>query len=150
MASASATNLAILYSINIPFPRNSYDGGVPITLSKNDTLNDLILTSWINGDPVMHRQTGRLIAKDVIKNGELQFFASTISPSGEMKIYVDGELVAEKENGHGIVNVSRSENFIGHSNYCEEDADFRGVRDEVRLYKIHLSAEEVSKLYQIR
>lgn len=126
------------------------DGGLPITLSRNDTLNDLVLTSWIDSNPVTNRQKGRLIAEDVIKNGELQFFAATISPSGEMKIYVDGELVAKKGDGHAIMNVARSENFIGHSNYCEEDNDFRGVMDEVRLYKINLSAEEINKIYEIR
>lgn len=126
------------------------DGGVPITLSRNDTLNDLVLTSWIDSNPVTNRQKGRLIAEDVIKNGELQFFAATISPSGEMKIYVDGELVAEKSSGHGIINIARTENFIGHSNYCEEDDDFRGVMDEVRIYNINLSAAEISKIYEIR
>lgn len=126
------------------------DDGVPITLSRNDTLNDLILTSWINSNPVTNREKGRLTAKDVIKNGEFQFVAATISPAGEMKIYIDGELVAEKAEGHGIVNVARTQNFIGHSNYCEEDDDFRGVMDEVRLYKKNLPAEEIVKIYDVR
>lgn len=126
------------------------DEGLPITLSRNDTLNDLVLTSWINSNPVTNRDKGRLIAKDVIKNGEFQFVAATISPAGEMKIYLDGELVAEKAEGHGIVNVTRTQNFIGHSNYCEEDDDFRGVMDEVRLYKKNLPAEEIVEIYNLR
>lgn len=123
--------------------------GLPITFSRNDTLNDIVLTSWINSDPSTNREKGRLIAKDVIKNDEFQFFAATINPSGEMKIYVDGELVAEKADGQGIVNVTRTQNFIGHSNYCEVDEDFRGAMDEVRLYNKNLPAEEITKIYSL-
>lgn len=123
--------------------------GLPITLSRYDTLNDLVLTSWTSNNSVTNREKGRLIAKDVIKNGEFQFVAATISPAGEMKIYIDGELVAEKADGHGIVNVERAQNFIGHSNYCNEDDDFRGVMDELRLYNIDLSAEEIVKIFNV-
>ncbi len=126
------------------------DEGLPITLSRNDTLNDLVLTSWINKNPVTNRDKGRLIAKDVIKNGEFQFVAATISPAGEMKLYIDGELVAEKAEGHGIVNVQRTQNFIGHSNYCEEDDDFRGVMDELRLYNKNLPAEEIARIFGLQ
>lgn len=123
--------------------------GYPITLSRYDTTNHLALTSWTSNNSVTNREKGRLIAEDVIKNGQFQFVAATISPAGEMKLYIDGELVAEKAEGHGIKNVERTQNFIGHSNYCKEDDDFRGVMDELRLYNKNLPAEEIRALYEV-
>lgn len=123
------------------------DGGLNVTFARYETSNSLVLTSWINDNPDINKTTGRLIAEDAIVNGEMHFYAATISPEGEMKIYVDGQLVAEKADGHPVENVERSENYIGRSNWCEEDPDFKGEIDDVKLYPAVLSAEQIAALY---
>jgi hypothetical protein len=109
--------------------------------------NDIILESWVSTDSAYNRSKGRLLAPDVIKNGELQFFAASVSPSGEMKIYVDGELVASRTDGNPIKNVRRSKNYLGHSAYCYLDPDFKGLFDEIWVYNRVVSADEIKGLY---
>lgn len=107
--------------------------------------NDLALESWTVGDPAIDRTTGRLVAHNVVTNGEIEFYCATIK-GDSMKIYVNGELVAGKK-GHSIANVPRSTNFIGRSNWCHFDPDFKGFMDEVRIYNRPLTAAEIRQLY---
>lgn len=121
-------------------------GGLPVWFGREGNSNNLTLESWVDADPGPNRSTGRLVAVDAITNGQIEFYCATID-NRTMRIYVNGELVAEKE-GHPIRNVRRSENFIGHSNWCQADPDFAGFVDEVRLYNRALSAEEIRLLYE--
>lgn len=123
------------------------DGGMPITFGRLLETNDLALTSWNNNEAYSNRTTGRLIAEDAIVNGELQFLVGTIDKNGHMAIYKNGEKIAEKEDGQAIVNVKRSSNFLAHSNYCEDDPDFRGAMDDVKIFNYALSEEEVAKMF---
>lgn len=123
------------------------NGGMNITLSRLARSTDLVFTSWIDSDSLVNREKGRLIARDVIVNGESVFYAGTISPSGEMKIYVNGEVVAEKAGGHPVANVARNNNFIGHSNWCQEDYDLKGVVDGMYIYNRAITAAEVRAVY---
>lgn len=109
--------------------------------------NDLVIESWISTDSAQNRSQGRLVAPNAIKNGEMQFFAATINPAGEMKLYIDGKLVASRPDGQAIKNVGRGRNFIGHSSYCYLDPDFKGLMDEFWLYNRVLTEEELKKLY---
>lgn len=120
-------------------------GGLPIWFGREGNSNNLTLESWVDAAPNTNRTTGRLVAVNAITNGKIEFYCATID-NRTMRIYVNGELVAEKE-GHPIRNVRRRENFIGRSNWCESDPDFSGFVDEVRLYKRPLSAEEIRLLY---
>ena len=126
------------------------NGGMNITLSRLARSSDLALTSWIDSDSVTNREKGRLIARDAIVNGELVFYTATISPTGEMKLFVNGELVAEKADGHPVANVARNQNFIGHSNWCQEDYDFKGVIDGMYIYNRAITPDEVRALYKLK
>ena len=120
--------------------------GMNITFSRFESSNDLVLTSWISSDPEYNRTHGRLVAKDVIVNGELQHYAATINPEGVMKIFVNGEKVAEQKNGNPVLNVYREKNYIGHSSYCFLDPDLKGVLDELRIYNKALTEKEIKDL----
>lgn len=106
----------------------------------------MTLESWISSDANQNRTTGRLVAENAITNGQIEFYCATIE-NQTMRIYVNGQLVAQKE-GNMIANVARSQNFIGHSNWCFADPDFKGFMDEVRLYNRALTAEEIRLLYE--
>ncbi|WP_017730170.1 LamG domain-containing protein [Nafulsella turpanensis] len=121
--------------------------GRNVTLSRLEETNDLALTSWINADSTLNREKGRLIAPDVIVNGELQQFAATIDPEGVMKIFVDGEKVAQRNDGHPVLDIKRVRNYIGHSNYCYLDPDFKGLIDDIKIYNKTLTEEEIKELY---
>lgn len=123
------------------------DGGTNVTFSRLKETNDLALTSWINEDPYTNRTDGRLVAPEAIKNGEMQFLVGTIDKNGAMAIYSNGVKIAEKEDGQPVVNVVRTSNYIAHSNYCEDDPDFRGIMDDVKIFNYALSAEEVEEMY---
>ncbi len=121
--------------------------GRNVTFSRYEKSNDLVLTSWVNSDPAFNREHGRLIAKDVIVNNKMQHYAATISPSGEMKIFVNGEKKAEQKNGSPVLNVYREKNFIGHSSYCYIDPDLKGIIDDIRIYNKELSEVEIKELF---
>jgi gliding motility-associated-like protein len=120
-------------------------GGLPLWFGREGNSDNLTLESWVDADPNTNRTTGRLVAQNAITNGQIEFYCATIDDR-TMSIYVNGELVAQKE-GHPIRNVRRTENFIGRSNWCTADPDFAGFMDEVRLYNRPLSAEEIRLLY---
>lgn len=124
------------------------NGGMNITFSRRGSANDLAFTSWIDSDSLVNREKGRLVAWDAIVNNENMLYVGTISPSGEMKIYVNGELVAEKADGHPVANVQRNKNYIGHSNWCTVDADFKGVMRGVYIYNEPITAGQVKALYE--
>ncbi|MTI19461.1 LamG domain-containing protein, partial [Fulvivirga sp. RKSG066] len=123
------------------------DGGMNVTFSRLTRSSDLALTSWIDSDSVMNREKGRLIARDAIVNGQMLFYVGTISPSGEMKIYINGELEAEKADGNHVANVERTKNYIGHSSWCSFDLDFKGTIDGLYLYNKAITEGEVKALY---
>lgn len=120
-------------------------GGMPIWFGREGNSDNLALESWISADANLNRTTGRLVAVNAITNGQIEFYCGTIE-GDSMKIYVNGELVASKK-GNPILNVERSNNFIGRSNWCSFDPDFKGFMDEVRVYNRALSAEEIRQLY---
>ena len=121
-------------------------GGLPVWFGREYTNNSLVLESWISDDGFVNSNTGRLVASDAIVNGVLQHYCATIK-GDTMRIFVNGTLKAEKK-GHPIANVKRFNNFLGHSNSCNNNPDFQGVLDEIRVYNRALSAAEINSLYR--
>ena len=121
-------------------------GGLPVWFGREGASNNLTLESWINNNGTLNRTVGRLVAPNVITNGSIEYYSATIS-GNTMRIYVNGVLKAEKQ-GHTILNVPRSNNFIGRSNWCFADPDFKGFMDEVRIYNRALSESEINSLFQ--
>ncbi len=138
-------NLAYFERI-IDFGNSSGDsGGMPVWFGREGSSNNLALESWISSNGSTNRSTGRLVAQNAITNGSIEYYCATIS-GDSMKIYVNGVLKAQKK-GHPIKNVSRSNNFIGRSNWCSNDPDFKGFMDEVRIYNRALSESEINSLF---
>lgn len=125
---------------------NGESGGLPVWFGREGNSNNLTLESWIDANGNQARSTGRLVAPNVITNGSIEYYCATIS-GDIMRIYVNGVMVAEKR-GNPIANVVRNNNFIGRSNWCNNDPDFKGFMDEVRIYNRGLSAQEIQSLYQ--
>ena len=123
------------------------DDGKNITLSRFRTTSGLALTSWVDSTAA-NRWEGRVIADDAIVNNQRTFYAATISTSGEMKLYVNGELAAQKEDGNPVANVRRTRNFIGHSNWCELDPDFKGTIEGLSIFDEVLSREQIRAVYE--
>jgi hypothetical protein len=121
-------------------------GGFPIWFGRVFSSNDLRLESWISSNASETANNGTLTATNVIVNGVYQYFCATIT-GDTMRIYVNGQMVAERK-GHPIANVFRTDNFLGHSNWCAFDPDFRGAMDEVRVYTRGLTPTEIQALYQ--
>ena len=124
------------------------NGAMNVPFARLNETNDLALTSWISDDGAVNKSTGRLIAEDAITNGSTIFYVGTITPSGEMAIYVNGELIASKTDGHAVVNEARTSNFIGRSNWCYFDLDFKGSMSGLWVFNKPLNTEEISALYQ--
>jgi len=125
------------------------EGGYPVFLGRLETTDQIVLESWVNEDGSLNRSRGRL-SRPAIKEGKFRFYCGVIEnlggDRGLMELFVDGKLVAKKE-GNGVKNAVRARNFIGHSNWCFNDPDFKGVIDEVYLFNRPLSQEEVRELY---
>jgi len=139
-------DLVSYYERIIDFGNGSGDsGGMPIWFGREGSSNNLTLESWINSNGTTNRTLGRLVAPNAITNGSIEYYCATIS-GDTMRIYVNGVLKAEKK-GHPILNVSRSRNFIGRSNWCSNDPDFKGFMDEVRIYNRALTEAEINNLY---
>ncbi|MDO8365430.1 MAG: LamG-like jellyroll fold domain-containing protein [Saprospiraceae bacterium] len=134
------------YERIIDFGNGSGDsGGMPIWFGREGASNNLTLESWITSSGAVNRTLGRLVAPNVITNGNIEYYCATIS-GDTMRIYVNGVLKAQKK-GHPILNVPRSKNFIGRSNWCSADPDFKGFMDEIRIYNRALTEAEINSLY---
>ncbi|HYO20964.1 MAG TPA: LamG-like jellyroll fold domain-containing protein, partial [Flavisolibacter sp.] len=122
-------------------------GGMNVLFGREANTNNLILESWINANGAQARTNGRLIAQNAITNGSIEFYCATIS-NDTMRIYVNGVLIAWKK-GNPILNTARSSNFIGRSNWCADDPDFKGFLDDVRIYNRALSLQDIQHLYKM-
>jgi len=125
------------------------EGGYPVFLGRLERSNKLVLESWVNSDGSLNRSRGRL-SYPAIEEGKFKFYCGVIrnlgGDRGKMELFVDGKLVAEKE-GNGVKNAVRARSFIGHSNWCFNDPDFKGVIDEVYLFNRPLTEGEIKELY---
>ncbi len=93
---------------------------------------------------------GGSIVKEVFANnvytiGQAFHVALTIEDDGHMKLYVDGELVAENANGHTPNDVVRTQNYIGQSSWTE--ANTNGSMNDLVIVDRALNANEITGLY---
>jgi len=125
------------------------EGGYPVFLGRLETTDQIVLESWVNEDGSLNRSRGRL-ANPAITEGKFRFYCGVIEnlggDRGLMELFVDGKPIAKKE-GNGVKNAVRARNFIGHSNWCFNDPDFKGVIDEVYLFNRPLTEGEIRELY---
>lgn len=120
-------------------------GGLNVDFGREGTSSNLFMESWIDSDSATNTTTGRIDAGGII-NGGFRFYCATINNSFKfMTLYIDGDAVQQKI-GHEIFNVARTDNFIGHSNWCEFDPDFKGTLDEIYVYNRDLSKSEIQEL----
>lgn len=117
--------------------------GYNITLARLEETNDLALSSWINE---FNSDVQGVVAHDAIQNGKMTFYAATIAPDGTMDIYVNDQLVVS-EKRQPLVNTRRTSNYIGRSNWCERDPDFKGRIENLHIYNRALNEAEIKYLY---
>lgn len=122
-------------------------GGQPVWFGREGNSNNLTLESWTSSNANQSRSTGRLVATNAITNGQIEYYCATIN-GDQMRIYVNGKLVAQK-TGNPIANITRNNNWIGHSSWCGADPDFKGFMDEIRLYNRALSPDEIQNLFTL-
>ncbi|WP_445372870.1 putative Ig domain-containing protein [Methylomonas sp. HW2-6] len=90
--------------------------------------------------------TYRATANSVITNGSWLHFAATVDASGNMNLYVNGNLAAST-TGVALETGVRSNNFIGKSHWGA-DAAFDGAIDNFVVANGVMTASQVAALYQ--
>ena len=110
-----------------------------IVLARVSTTNNLIFTIY-RGTSIVTSVT----ATGVIALNTWQDYAVTMDASGNVAIYVNGQIVA---TGNGPLPniVTRTSNFIGHSNFG--DADYVGKLDEASIYNYALPGDQLYAHY---
>lgn len=107
----------------------------------------MALSNWHTKD---EKSIYPLQVTNAIKNGELHHYSATISKTGVMKIYLDGNLIGQHKKGKPIANVARSSNYLGRSNWCAYDPDLKGFLGDVKIYNRDLSEAEIKALYNLQ
>ncbi|MEE3060759.1 MAG: LamG-like jellyroll fold domain-containing protein, partial [Verrucomicrobiota bacterium] len=87
-----------------------------------------------------------LYAQDFWSLNEWQHVVAAVDESGVMKLYRNGEMRGSNA-GHLPQGVTRSQQFLGRSNWAN-DAYFKGMMDDLRIYGRALSLDEVSRIFQ--
>ena len=118
-------------------------GGTPVFMGRYYQSNDIGFGSWVSSS--ITNRSNVLVVENAIVNNSLQFFAATIS-GDVMKVYVNGKLKGTR-TGTPILNVARANNYIGRSNWCTYDPNFKGFLGEFRLYNYALSENEIETLF---
>ncbi|WP_186289687.1 cadherin-like domain-containing protein [Methylomonas koyamae] len=90
--------------------------------------------------------TYRATASNAISNGSWLHFAATVDATGNMNLYVNGNLAASTA-GVALETGVRSNNFIGKSHWGG-DAAFDGAIDNFVVANGVMSASQVAALYQ--
>ncbi|WP_236632959.1 LamG-like jellyroll fold domain-containing protein [Endozoicomonas elysicola] len=115
-------------------------GNDNIILAHEGVGNNLIFETW-NGSSL----TTRVRVDDFFTEGEWVHLAATIDSSGTHRVYANGQEVGS-ENGTSIPVMTRTNNFVGKSNWTQDDP-MDGAIDEVLIVDRDLSASEVSDLF---
>ncbi len=82
---------------------------------------------------------------DAFNTGEWNHLAATVTPTGVLSLYVNGELRAEYPAAPNALptQINRSSNLIGQSLHAG-DGNFDGMMDNVRLWNRALTIEEIN------
>jgi hypothetical protein len=75
------------------------------------------------------------------------FYVTTTNSSGVMTVYKNGSQIDQKINGVTPNYLLRTEQFIGKSNFSNDDY-FKGAIDELRIYQTALTATQIGNLYK--
>ena len=81
-----------------------------------------------------------------IVNSQWKLYTVTIGASGTATLYANGVSIKTGSGASLPLNVTRSSNYIGRSNWAS-DAYYAGALDDLRIYNRALSASEVSQLF---
>ncbi|MDA8775644.1 putative Ig domain-containing protein, partial [Opitutales bacterium] len=84
-------------------------------------------------------------ALDYWKLNEWILVTATVDSSGVMKLFRNGELKGSAL-GHKPNSLTRSNHFIGKSNWATDD-NFYGMMDDLRVYDRALSLEDIASIY---
>lgn len=82
-----------------------------------------------------------LTAKGVLETGKWMHLAASVDTKGNAKLYKNGKIV-QTGAVHLPKNIQRSNNYLGKSNWPQDDY-FHGKMDEVRIWNIPRSAAEI-------
>jgi len=118
--------------------------GDNIIFARSGETNDLIFEVYRNTESGENTR-GRLIAASSIELDKWQFFAATVDNEGNATIYKDGKQI---QTGKVLVprDVTREQNYIGKSQW-EGDEYYKGMMDDVRIYKCALDESEIKDIY---
>ncbi len=111
-----------------------------IMLARRGSSNDLYFE-------VYNRDTsgGKVQAAGAIELNKWQLFTAALDMSGNVVIYKNGSPVASGQTAIPV-NIIRTNAYIGKSNW-EDDANYKGRMDDLRIYNYPLSDEDVIHLY---
>ena len=117
-----------------------------IILAHAGTSNNLVFN--------IRPQTGNAGSKSVgVENfftaGEWVYLTATVSDSGIMRVYKNGELVGERLDGAVPARMVRSNNYIGKSNWSN-DGSLDGAIDDLIILDRALNAEDIGGFFQER
>lgn len=112
-----------------------------ILFARNATSDDLTYEVY-NGSG----STGKVTATGALTENAWHMYSVTEDTSGNVTIYKDGSVVTTGTTGIPA-NILRYYNYIGKSNWVNNDGYYQGYLDDMMIYKRSLSAIEITGLY---
>jgi M6 family metalloprotease-like protein len=112
-----------------------------IILSRFQTSNNLVLEIY-NGDT----SGGTVHAQGAIELNKWQYFTATVTDTGAVSLYKDGQLVSEGSTSVPA-QVFRKNLYLGRSNWSA-DSFYKGAMDDVRVFNYPLTGDEINRLYR--
>jgi hypothetical protein len=86
--------------------------------------------------------------KDELELNRWHLYTATSDNEGNVTVYRDGDVIL-KAKGEGARDLARTANYIGKSNWSADEY-YQGLVDDLRIYDVCLSAEQVKALYEGR
>ncbi|WP_461537953.1 tandem-95 repeat protein [Spongorhabdus nitratireducens] len=126
----------------VDFGNGSADNN--IILAHEGTTNTIAFEIY---DGTGYPADGVLKIENFFTQGEWVHITATVDSSGAMRIYKNGELAGENLDGVVPPEMTRSNNYVGKSNWSNDGA-LDGSVDELSIFDSTLNAAEVKALYQ--
>ncbi|MGY0217397.1 tandem-95 repeat protein [Endozoicomonadaceae bacterium StTr2] len=126
----------------VDFGNGSADNN--IILAHEGTTNTIAFEIY---DGTGYPADGVLKIDNFFTQGEWVHITATVDSSGAMRIYKNGELAGENLDGAVPPEMTRSNNYVGKSNWSNDGA-LDGSVDELSIFNSTLNASEVKALYQ--
>ena len=107
------------------------------------THNDLSADLYFETRPSLNAPTSRIYLANALRIGEWCHIAA-VSGQGGMRLYYNGVLVGTNSyTGSFSALPAESKNYLGKSNWGSQDADLQGQMDEVRVWNVRRTEEQV-------